>query len=195
MKILGVLAGVAGALWSVVVVVRLVVAFVVAYHVVILIVVAVAGLLAVAWGITKEVQRHRAAVLEEQIRDRARWELVDAMSGPAFEDFVADLLRRDGRRDVCRIGRSHDRGVDIVARGEDGAKIAVQCKRQVGRVGADRVRNLIGAVNGATYRDHRAVLVTSSTFTRPAFQEAEGMVLLVDRHALGRWMKGERLKV
>ncbi|MEV6983320.1 restriction endonuclease [Sphaerisporangium sp. NPDC051017] len=190
-KTVGVLAGVAAVLWLLVAAVRLIVA----YHVVALLALAVLGLMIAAWGVVREARKRKAAILEERIRDRARWELVDAMSGTDFEDLVADLLRRDGFRDVRRVGRSHDGGVDVVARAADGRWIAVQCKRQAARVGADRVRNLIGAVNGSTYGGHRAVLVTSSVFTTPAGREAEGHVLLVDRHHLGEWMKGASLKI
>ncbi|WP_181871578.1 restriction endonuclease [Sphaerisporangium album] len=190
-KIVGALAGVAAVLWSLVAVVRLVVA----HHVVVLLALAVLGLVIATWGVVREAEKRKAAILEERIRDRARWELVDAMSGTDFENLVADLLRRDGFRDVRRVGRSHDGGVDVVARAADGRPIAVQCKRQAARVGADRVRNLIGAVNGSVYDGHRAVLVTSSVFTGPAARESESRVLLVDRHRLGEWMKGESLKV
>jgi restriction system protein len=93
--------------------------------------------------------------------------VIDAMSGQDFEHFIADLLRDEGCRHVEVVGRSGDQGADITARTKDGRKIAVQCKRQAGSVGADRIRNLIGAVHCA-YTGHQAVLVASARFTRPA---------------------------
>ena len=143
-------------------------------------------------AVVAEKRRNRA--IRARIRRVGHLHRIDQMTGPMFEEFVADLLRRDGYRAVETIGRSGDKGADVVARTPDGRRIAVQCKRQVRTVGADRIRNLVGAVHGA-YSGHLGVLVTSSTFTRPAMAEAAGRLVLVDRDRLAAWMDGERLRL
>lgn len=155
---------------------------------------AIAAFLLITGAVLTAVERHKARVREEQLRAIANLERVDAMTGPQFEDLVARLLERDGYRSVQVVGRAGDRGVDVTAVCPDGRRIAVQCKRQKKTVGSDRVRNLIGAVHG-TYTGHVGVLVTSSTFTRPALAEADGRLVLVDRTTLVRWMDGEGLSL
>ena len=154
--------------------------------IVVLIVLAALGLVAAG------IEAHKAHVHEQRLRELAYLDRVDAMTGRQFEELVADLLRRDGYRHVSIVGRSADRGVDITGRTPDGRKIAVQCKRQSRTVGADRVRNLIGAVH-STYTGHVGVLVTSNIFTAPAVNECGDRLVLIDRDRLARWMDGDAL--
>lgn len=136
--------------------------------------------------------RYEAEQRELRLATLARFERVDVMSGTEFEEFVAELLRRDGYSGVEVIGKSGDRGVDITAMTPDGHKIAIQCKRQGRNVPADRIRNLIGAVH-STYSGHVGVLVTNSGFTAQAQAEGDGLILMVGRDELGDWMTGEAL--
>lgn len=129
---------------------------------------------------------------EQRLREIAHLADVDAMTGSQFEHLVAELLRRDGYRSVEVVGRTGDRGVDVTARSRDGRRIAVQCKRQSRPVGADRVRNLIGAVH-SSYSGHVGVLVTSTTFTGPARSESQDRLVLVGRDQLAAWMDGAAL--
>ncbi|GAA4607843.1 hypothetical protein GCM10023195_30160 [Actinoallomurus liliacearum] len=170
----------------------LLVRFVAAYWPWIVTVAAIALVLLVAGLVTTAVRRHQARMREEQLRAIANLNRVDVMTGAQFEDLVARLLERDGYRSVQVVGRAGDRGVDVTAFSPDGRRVAVQCKRQKKTVGSDRIRNLIGAVHGG-YAGHVGVLVTSSTFTRPALAEADGRLVLVDRNDLVRWMDGEGL--
>ncbi|MBC6457350.1 restriction endonuclease [Actinomadura sp. HBU206391] len=188
------LAGGVAAGWLIVTVTRAVAGFVAAHQWQVVTVAVVVLVLAVVGAVAVVTERQRARALQTRLRRLGHLDRVDEMSGPMFEEFVADLLRRDGYRAVSRIGRSGDRGADVVARTPDGRKIAVQCKRQMRTVGADRVRNLVGAVHGA-YTGHVGVLVTSSTFTRPALAEAENRLVLVDRDRLAGWMDGEPLRL
>lgn len=148
--------------------------------------------LAVLGSVAAGIEAHKAQVERQRLREIAHLERVDTMTGPQFEELVAALLRRDGYRHVTIVGRSGDRGVDITARTPDGRKIAVQCKRQSRTVGADRVRNLIGAVH-SSYTGHVGVLVTSNTFTAPALDECGDRLVLIDRDRLARWMDGDAL--
>ncbi|QKW36240.1 restriction endonuclease [Actinomadura sp. NAK00032] len=147
-----------------------------------------------AIAVLKEVAEHEADQREERLKSIARFERVDVMTGTEFEELIAELLRRDGYRDVAVIGRSGDRGVDITARTPDGHKIAVQCKRQARNVPADRIRNLIGAVH-STYTGHRGVLVTNSGYTVQARSEGRGRLVMIDREELGFWMAGTSLEI
>ncbi|REE96842.1 restriction endonuclease [Thermomonospora umbrina] len=135
--------------------------------------------------------RRRRALFEAN----CRLDQIDLMTGDEFERHVAELLRRDGFRAVRVVGRTADRGADVIARGPDGEPIAVQCKRWRGNVGAVEVRNFIGALNAA-YAGHRGVFVASSAFTVQALEEAGLAGLrLVDRPDLGRWLTGEPLSL
>lgn len=154
--------------------------------------VAIAFFLLLVGAIFIAAERHNARLREERLRAIANLERVDVMTGFEFEDLIAELLRRDGYGSVRVVGRAGDRGVDVTALSPDGRKVAVQCKRQQKTVGADRIRNLIGAVHGS-YTGHIGVLITSSTFTKPALAEAEGSLILVDRNDLVRWMDGDAL--
>ncbi|MEW2354026.1 restriction endonuclease [Spirillospora sp. NPDC029432] len=150
-------------------------------------VVVAVSVLALVAAVLLAAERHQARLREERLRELAHLERVDVMTGLQFEELTADLLCRDGFRAVEVIGRAGDRGVDVTALTDGGAKIAIQCKRQKKPVGADRVRNLIGAIN-SSYRDHIGVLVTNNTFTRQARAEAEGHLVLIGRDELARWM-------
>lgn len=136
--------------------------------------------------------RYEAEQREEQLRALARFERVDVMSGGEFEDFVAELLRRDGYLAVEVIGRNGDRGVDITARTCDGRKLAIQCKRNARTIPADRVRNLIGAVH-SSYTGYQGVLVTNNEYSAQAQDEGHGRIVMIGRDELGDWMAGLKL--
>ncbi|MEV4116536.1 restriction endonuclease [Nonomuraea sp. NPDC049695] len=186
------LATVTGVIWLLIVICRIVIAFVAAHRTAIVSVLIVVFILFVIDAAVRAMHAHEAKMRRQRLQDRARLEAIDAMSGQDFEHFIADLLRDEGYRHVEVVGRSGDQGADITARTRDGRKIAVQCKRQAAPVGADRIRNLIGAVHCA-YTGHQAVLVTSARFTRPALDEGDGHVVLVDRNRLVEWMRGKPL--
>ncbi|MDB1086121.1 restriction endonuclease [Streptomyces sp. ACA25] len=119
---------------------------------------------------------------------------IDAMSGTRFEDLVADLCRRDGCREIQRVGGSRDNGVDITGRLPDGRRMVVQCKRYAphSAVSSGAVRDLMGAriYAGAEV----AVLVTTARFSRPAQETARaGDVVAIHRDLLGHWHHGTPL--
>ncbi|MGI5164490.1 restriction endonuclease [Spirillospora sp. CA-253888] len=160
---------------------------VLAYWVWLLVALALCGVVAGGVLRARYLERREAA----RVRALAHLSVVDDMTGAEFEELVASLLRRDGHQAVQVVGRTGDRGVDVTATAPDGRRIAVQCKRQRKNVGADRVRNLIGAVHGF-YRGHQGVLITNAYFTGPA-REEQGDLRLIDRDALARWMDGAPL--
>lgn len=107
-------------------------------------------------------------------RDRlfhgATMRTVDAMDGPAFELFLAELFQHLGYR-VQRVGQSHDFGADLVLTSRRRQHIVVQAKRYNGRVGIAAVQEVLGAVR--YYRGTRGMVVTNSDFTVSAEQLAK----------------------
>lgn len=107
-------------------------------------------------------------------RRAERWDL-NALSPNEFEDLVANLYRKKGFK-VDVTPRSHDAGVDVIARrwsdvGEE--HLIIQCKHYRARtVGPPEVRDLIGAWQ-AHPKANRAVLVTSGQFSRSVLTLAE----------------------
>ncbi|MFF3439499.1 restriction endonuclease [Streptosporangium sp. NPDC002721] len=135
--------------------------------------------------------RHRVIETRERewLRDNARLERVDHMTGDRFETLVEALLRREGFHGVRRIGGSGDGGVDVVATAPGGDRFVIQCKRWGTSVGSPQIRDLLGALHA--YPGHRGVLVTSATFTAPAREYAAGTGLtLIDRALLAAWFTG-----
>jgi restriction system protein len=181
-----------GSVWVLILLIRTIVDFVITYRAWILAVVIVSLVAFVARATIRAAAVHEAELTEQRLKEIANLERVDAMSGPQFEELVAELLRRDGYFDVAVVGRSGDQGVDITARAHNRCMIAVQCKRQGRNVPADRVRNLIGAVHSA-YTGHQGVLVTNQDYTQPAYHEGEGRITMIGRQQLGTWMAGEPL--
>jgi hypothetical protein len=86
------------------------------------------------------------------------------------------------------VGGSGDGGIDVEAR--RGAEyVVIQCKRYKtgNKVGSPQVRNFIGSLHVA--RANRGYLVTTSSFTEPAIQDAqkERAVDLVDGDGIVQW--------
>ena len=102
---------------------------------------------------------------------------VESMSWDEFEHFVADWLKGRGYTDV-RLTEHYDLGVDIVAR-KDGVTWGVQVKHYSGLVGISAVRQVVVALK--MYGCDRAMVVTNSTFSRPAIELARSQdCLLID---------------
>ncbi|MGV9376412.1 restriction endonuclease [Nonomuraea sp. NPDC003707] len=122
----------------------------------------------------------------------AALEKVDLMTGPQFEQLVAERMIAQGFRRVRIRGGAGDGGVDITAVAPDGTRCAVQCKRYNKSVGAPAVRNFLGALANA-FTGHTGVLITSGHLTRQARQEATDArqrLLLVERDLLADWLTG-----
>ncbi|MDX3099523.1 restriction endonuclease [Nonomuraea angiospora] len=138
--------------------------------------------------------RHRAIQARrlQFLAANAALEKVDLMTGPQFEQLVAERMIAQGFRRVRIRGGAGDGGVDITAVAPDGTRCAVQCKRYNKSVGAPAVRNFLGALANA-FTGHTGVLITSGRLTRPAREEATNArqrLLLVDRDLLADWLTG-----
>ena len=108
---------------------------------------------------------------------------VDAMTGVEFEHYVAAVLRGIGYT-VETTRATGDFGVDLIAT-RDGARTAVQCKRQSRVVNGSAIQQVVA---GAAVHDCVTTMVVSNhRYTRAAEQLAavHGCVL-VDRTRLAR---------
>lgn len=119
---------------------------------------------------------------------------VDTMSGTEFEDFVAALCRRDGCREVRRVGGPGDQGADVVGRLPDGRAMVVQCKRYTPSavIASREVRDLLGSK--VHFGADVAVFVTTTRFSRQAMDVvARNGIVAVNRDLLGAWNSGASL--
>lgn len=113
--------------------------------------------------------------------------LIDQMEGPAFEQFIASLLRKSGYEKVQSTGGSGDQGVDVLAE-KDGVRYAIQCKRYSHALGNTPIQE----VNAGRqhYGCHVGVVVTNNYFTAGAKELASSCkVLLWDREKLIEMLK------
>ncbi|MFJ5811104.1 restriction endonuclease [Streptomyces sp. NPDC093093] len=122
-------------------------------------------------------------------------EPVWGMGDREFEEYVADLCRRDGCTEVRRVGGANDLGADVIGRLPDGRKLVVQCKHYAKHrtVGSPDLQKF----NGTVRDEHRAdvpLFVASCKFTKQArvFAARHGLVL-VDVDLLGFWNSGTTL--
>ncbi|MGF1425375.1 restriction endonuclease [Kitasatospora sp. LaBMicrA B282] len=116
----------------------------------------------------------------------------DRMGDGAFEEAIAELLRRDGHHAVERSGGAGV-GADVSAETELGSRIVVQCKRyhRTRSVGSPDVQRFAGTCF-AVHRADLALLVTTSTFTKAAVTFADRVgIVLVDGAGLALWQMGE----
>lgn len=164
-------------------------------HPAILVVVLLAGGGAgTAWGIRRQKRReqqriwahHTAQVRAAQSMEIARYH---AMNDREFEEAIAYLCQRDGCTQAQRVGGAGDLGADVIAVAPDGRRIVIQCKRysRTNKVGSQDAQRF----GGTCYTEHRAqvaVLVTTSTFTRPAAEyAARHSIRCFDERALAAW--------
>ena len=164
------------------------------------VVVAVVVLGAAGVGLVKAGRRESGAErirVREQATVDARRTLtaVWAMNDRRFEEYIADLCRRDGCTEVQRSGGRGDLGADVVGRLPDRRRIVVQCKRYAKHrtVGSRDLQTF----NGTARQEHGAdlpVFVASCVFTKDArnFAARHGVVL-IDVNLLGFWNSGTTL--
>lgn len=101
---------------------------------------------------------------------------IDSMDGIAFENFIADLLRKNGYSNVDVTKASGDHGIDVIAT-KNGIKYGIQCKRYSSKVGNQAIHE---AFSGAAFYDcNQAIVATNNIFTNSAIEEAKkiGVIL------------------
>ncbi|CAL9339999.1 restriction endonuclease [Streptomyces sp. Tu 3180] len=143
-----------------------------------------------------EARAERARLAREAGREARRsldavWEMDDRR----FEEYVAELCRRDGCTDVRRVGGAGDLGADVTGRLPDGRRFVIQCKRYAKHrtVGSRDLQTF----NGTARAEHGAdtpVFVASCVFTKPARDfAARHRLCLIDVDLLGFWNSGTPL--
>lgn len=120
-------------------------------------------------------------------RRRFRRADYDDMDGWEFEEYVGELLVRDGYIHVEVTRGSGDQGVDVLAE-RDGVSYAIQCKHYQAKISNKAVQE---AYAGAEfYGCDVPVVVTNSYFTPSAEELADEIgVELWDREELNRMVK------
>jgi len=109
----------------------------------------------------------------------------DYMDGLAFEKYVAELLKGQGYAKVTLTER-YDYGIDIIAL-KGGIRWGVQVKRYSNMVKAEAVRQVVTALN--KYNCQRSMVVTNSTFSRPARVLADSNdCVLIGKDELADWI-------
>ena len=117
---------------------------------------------------------------------------IDEMSGVEFEEFVAAQLRTVGWS-VAHTASTGDYGVDLIAK-RDGARMAVQCKRQAKAVGVAAVQQVVAGAR--QHRCSQTVVVTNQGFTKAARQLATThRCRLVGREQVQIWARADRRRV
>lgn len=102
---------------------------------------------------------------------------IDSMGWLEFEYYVAEWLTKRGYTNV-RLTEHYDLGVDIVAK-KDGVTWGVQVKHYSNLVGIEAVRQVVVALK--KYKCDRAMVVTNSTYSRPAIELAKSQdCILID---------------
>lgn len=144
---------------------------------------------ACAWRALLAWLDHRRNLRRDALYRATGQAAVDAMTGVEFELYVAAVLRGIGYTvELTRV--TGDFGVDLIAT-KDGARTAVQCKRQNRVVNGSAVQQVVA---GAAVHDCAATMVVSNNrYTRAAEQLAEvhGCVL-IDRTRLARLSRARR---
>ncbi|MFG2716404.1 restriction endonuclease [Streptomyces goshikiensis] len=167
---------------------------------VVLVVLAVLGIGGLA-GVLMRAGRREAEAEKVRLAEQARVQAVRSMEKVwsleplEFEEYVADLCRRDGCTEVRRVGATNDLGADVIGRLPDGRKLVVQCKRYAKHrtVGSPDLQKF----NGTARSEHGAdvaLFVASCKFTKQARAfAARHSLVLVDVDLLGFWNSGTAL--
>ncbi|MFI0977466.1 restriction endonuclease [Streptomyces sp. NPDC021093] len=122
---------------------------------------------------------------------------VDALSWQEFEEYVAELCRRDGCTRVEVSGRSGDLGADVVGLLPDGRRLVVQCKayaRERSVPSAD-MQKFVGTARPEHRADVALFVTTCRAFTRDALGLAVRQdIFAMHRDLLGAWVGGATLE-
>ncbi|WP_310717146.1 restriction endonuclease [Streptomyces lydicus] len=144
----------------------------------------------------REAEAERVRLADEARRQARRsLDAVWAMDDRQFEQYVAELCRRDGCTGVRRVGGAGDLGADVTGQLPDGRRLVIQCKRYAKHrtVGSRDLQTF----NGTARAEHRAdvpVFVASCVFTKPARDfAARHDLCLIDVNLLGFWNSGTPL--
>ena len=163
---------------------------------------AAATLAGVIWS--RPIARGRLAAAAEQerragIAQAERHRLLsdlDEMTGPRFEQHVAQLCLRDGLEVLQAGGGRGDLGADVIANLPDGRRVVIQCKRykSTSSVSGPEMQQFLGTVRAEHGADIALFVTTGRRFTQQA-QDLAGrhQVHLMHRDRLAFWNGGTPL--
>ncbi len=104
--------------------------------------------------------------------------------GESFEKYCISVLERNGFHNICSTPSSGDHGVDIIAE-KYSVNYAIQCKCYSDKVGNSAIQEVF--TGKAYYNCDIAVVMTNSSFTSQAIEEAEKVgVKLWDKDEIER---------
>lgn len=108
--------------------------------------------------------------------DRFSFDAIDYMEGHDFESLCAELLIKNGYRNVEVTQGSGDQGIDVIAY-KDGIKFGTQCKCYSSDIGNKAVQEAFAGK--AHYKCHIGIVLTNRYFTKSAIELADssGIVL------------------
>lgn len=113
----------------------------------------------------------KSLILLEEMIYRYNAFMFDTMGGLEFENFFADLLRRNQYTDVQVTQASGDYGGDVIATDKSGVRICFQCKYYTCDVGISAVQEVFAAVK--YYGCDQGAVVVRNSYTRNARELAE----------------------
>jgi hypothetical protein len=114
---------------------------------------------------------------------------IDKMSGSQFEQFLAELLNKQGY-DVTITPPSYDQGADLIIKGF-GETIAIQAKCYANQnIGNSAVQEIVAAIK--FYHADRGIVVTNSNFSQSATNLARSnKITLINRNDLSKWLESD----
>lgn len=115
---------------------------------------------------------------------------IDNMDGISFEKYCANILDKNGFKNVVVTRGSGDQGIDIISV-KDGIKYGIQCKCYSTNIGNKAVQEVY---SGKTfYKCHVGVVLTNRYFTPSAIELAKtnGVLLWDRKHLLDMINKAE----
>lgn len=132
-----------------------------------------------------KVENFKKKLHKQFVLDSVDIKRIDEMDGYLFEEFIANIFKKRGYRDIKVTKKSGDNGVDIFMKDEKNHKIAVQCKRYkiTNTVGISAVQEIHTAKS--LYRCSQAMIVTTSFLSKSAVDAAKTLkVIVIDRNLL-----------
>jgi restriction system protein len=119
---------------------------------------------------------------------------IDKMDGIEFENFLNDILCRQGYHSELT-GASHDFGADIIIEdfGEEQDRAVIQAKRYSDTVPIAAVQQVFAAMY--YYDAAYSIVISNNYYSGSAVKMAEKIgVVLIDRDGLSELMKGKMLE-
>ncbi|MEU1021504.1 restriction endonuclease [Streptomyces sp. NPDC005904] len=165
-------------------------------------VLATAALGGAGWALLRahrqEVSRDHAWRVQEEARARElSMAQVDALTWQEFEEYIAELCRRDGCTQVVVSGKSGDLGADVVGYLADGRKLVIQCKKYAAHrsVSSQDMQKFVGTARLEHGADVALFVTTCRAFTKAALGLALRQdIVALHRDLLGSWVKGAHLE-